>query len=79
MRRLQAVTSRCNAVLVPVAGHAHQSMRYHAPNRTVDALASSCADTLRTLDLNGCSGVARRSHEELRAVLPRLQCFVVHS
>ncbi len=47
--------------------------------RTVEALAGSCRETLATLDLSGCSGVARRSHEELRAVLPRLRCFVVHS
>ena len=51
---------------------------YSVP-RTVEALAGSCRETLATLDLSGCSGVARRSHEELRAVLPRLRCFVVHS
>ena len=48
-------------------------------SRTVEALAGSCRESLATLDLSGCSGVARRSHEELRAVLPRLRCFVVHT
>ena len=52
---------------------------HRAADRTVEALAGSCADSLHTLDLSGCSGVARRSHEELRAALPRLRCFVVHS
>lgn len=47
-------------------------------DRAVEALAAHCARSLHTLDLSGCLGVERRGRQELRAVLPRLRCFVVH-
>lgn len=45
---------------------------------SVAALAAHCRASLHTLDLSGCVGVEARGREELRAVLPRLRCFVVH-
>ena len=46
---------------------------------TIDSLARSCSATLTILDVNGCIGIQKRSKEELRAKLPKLTCFVVHS
>ena len=46
---------------------------------TIDSLAQSCGATLTTLDVNGCIGIQRRSKEDLRAKLPKLTCFVVHT
>lgn len=48
-------------------------------DRSVDALADCCADTLRTLDVVGCTGVAGRDPAALRAKLPLLACFLTHS
>ena len=48
-------------------------------DRTVEALAANCRATLHTLDVNGCTGIQRRAKEELRAQLPRLRTFLVHT
>ena len=47
--------------------------------RTLEALAASCNDSLQTLDVNGCSGIAARDRATLQKLLPNLRNFVVHS
>ncbi|KAL8151468.1 hypothetical protein V2J09_021276 [Rumex salicifolius] len=42
-------------------------------------LSRSCSRTLKTLDVNGCVNIKRRSHEDLLKMFPHLQCFKVHS
>ncbi|XP_072958547.1 F-box protein At3g58530 isoform X1 [Typha angustifolia] len=45
----------------------------------LEALSKSCSNTLTTLDVNGCTGIKRRSHKELLQLFPHLRCFKVHS
>ena len=46
---------------------------------SIDALAAACAGSLHTLDVAGCVGISARDQAALRAKLPRLVCFLVHS
>ncbi|XP_003572520.1 F-box protein At3g58530 [Brachypodium distachyon] len=45
----------------------------------LEALSKSCSDGLTTLDVNGCTGIKRRSQDDLIQLFPRLCCFKVHS
>ena len=45
----------------------------------IDALADHCAGTLVALDVRGCIHVAGRAPDALRARLPRLRTFVLHT
>uniref|UniRef100_A0A453DXS5 Uncharacterized protein n=1 Tax=Aegilops tauschii subsp. strangulata TaxID=200361 RepID=A0A453DXS5_AEGTS len=45
----------------------------------LEALSKSCSNSLTTLDVNGCTGIKRRSRDELIQLFPRLSCFKVHS
>ncbi|KAH7661863.1 F-box and leucine-rich repeat protein 2/20 [Dioscorea alata] len=44
---------------------------------SLEALSKSCSNTLTTLDVNGCIGIKRRSHEDLLLLFPYLRCFKV--
>ena len=46
---------------------------------SVDALAARCAPSLVALDVRGCVHVEGRAPEMLRARLPRLRTFVLHT
>ncbi|MQL94146.1 hypothetical protein Taro_026799 [Colocasia esculenta] len=46
-------------------------------DKCLKALSNSCSRTLTTLDVNGCVGIKRRSHEELLQLFPYLHCFKV--
>ncbi|CAA0387236.1 unnamed protein product [Arabidopsis thaliana] len=48
-------------------------------DRCLETLSQTCSTTLTTLDVNGCTGIKRRSREELLQMFPRLTCFKVHS
>ncbi|XP_017255370.1 F-box protein At3g58530 [Daucus carota subsp. sativus] len=48
-------------------------------DKCLEALSTSCSNTITTLDVNGCVGIKRRSREELLQLFPRLICFKVHS
>uniref|UniRef100_A0A5B7BEX1 F-box/LRR-repeat protein 15-like leucin rich repeat domain-containing protein n=1 Tax=Davidia involucrata TaxID=16924 RepID=A0A5B7BEX1_DAVIN len=48
-------------------------------DKCLEALSRFCSNTLTTLDVNGCIGIKRRSHEELLQLFPYLKCFKVHS
>ncbi|GMP87083.1 hypothetical protein CsSME_00039614 [Camellia sinensis var. sinensis] len=48
-------------------------------DKCLEALSRFCSNTLTTLDVNGCIGIKRRSHEELLQLFPHLRCFKVHS
>ncbi|KAM3346657.1 hypothetical protein ACQJBY_020940 [Aegilops geniculata] len=45
----------------------------------LEALSKSCSNSLTTLDVNGCTGIKRRSRDNLIQLFPRLSCFKVHS
>ncbi|CAL4888493.1 unnamed protein product [Urochloa decumbens] len=45
----------------------------------LEALSKSCSNSLRTLDVNGCVGIKRRSRDDLLKLFPLLSCFKVHS
>ena len=47
--------------------------------RSIDALAAGCGDSLHTLDVNGCTGIERRSRDYLKTKFPALETFVVHT
>ena len=47
--------------------------------RTLEALAARCKDSLQTLDVNGCSGIAARDRATLQKLLPNLRNLVVHT
>eukprot|EP00899_Mesostigma_viride_P027473 jgi/Mesvir1/7910/Mv25065-RA.1 len=44
----------------------------------IDALAQSCAATLHTLDVNGCTGIKDRNRQALLGKFPNLKEFLVH-
>ncbi|GAB4851495.1 hypothetical protein Ancab_030896 [Ancistrocladus abbreviatus] len=46
---------------------------------SLKALSKSCSSTMKTLDVNGCINIKRRSREELLQLFPHLQWFKVHS
>ncbi|XP_010524781.1 PREDICTED: F-box protein At3g58530 isoform X3 [Tarenaya hassleriana] len=48
-------------------------------DKSLETLSKTCSNTITTLDVNGCIGIKRRSHEELLQLFPRLTCFKVHS
>ncbi|KAJ4705514.1 F-box protein [Melia azedarach] len=48
-------------------------------DKCLEALSRFCSNTLRTLDVNGCVGIKRRSRDELLQLFPHLKCFKVHS
>ncbi|CAM8956030.1 unnamed protein product [Rhodiola kirilowii] len=48
-------------------------------DKCLEVLAKSCSQSLTTLDVNGCIGIKRRSHDELLQLFPKLTCFKVHS
>ncbi|XP_065637104.1 F-box protein At3g58530 isoform X2 [Quercus suber] len=48
-------------------------------DKCLEALSSSCSNTITTLDVNGCIGIKRRSRDELLHLFPHLKCFKVHS
>nr|XP_043636401.1 F-box protein At3g58530-like isoform X2 [Erigeron canadensis] len=43
------------------------------------ALSEHCSNSITTLDVNGCIGIKKRSHEELVQLFPYVRCFKVHS
>ncbi|KAK8590261.1 hypothetical protein V6N13_089024 [Hibiscus sabdariffa] len=43
------------------------------------ALSKSCANTITTLDVNGCVAIKRRSRDDLLRLFPYLKYFKVHS
>uniref|UniRef100_A0ACD5Z554 Uncharacterized protein n=2 Tax=Avena sativa TaxID=4498 RepID=A0ACD5Z554_AVESA len=45
----------------------------------LEALSKSCSKSLTTLDVNGCTGIKRRSSSDLIEMFPFLSCFKVHS
>ncbi|WOK97142.1 F-box protein [Canna indica] len=45
----------------------------------LEALSKFCSSTLTTLDVNGCIGIKKRSHDDLLQLFPLLRCFKVHS
>ncbi|KAI3678189.1 hypothetical protein L6452_37473 [Arctium lappa] len=48
-------------------------------DKCLEALSEFCANTITTLDVNGCIGIKKRSREELLQLFPYLWCFKVHS
>ncbi|XP_021721605.1 F-box protein At3g58530-like [Chenopodium quinoa] len=48
-------------------------------DQSLEALSRSCSSTLKTLDVNGCINIKRRTREELLQLFPLLECFKVHS
>ncbi|XP_078429889.1 RNI-like superfamily protein isoform X2 [Wolffia australiana] len=48
-------------------------------DKCLESLSASCSRTLKTLDVNGCVGIMRRSREQLLRLFPNLECFKVHS
>uniref|UniRef100_A0A1D1XK87 F-box protein At3g58530 n=1 Tax=Anthurium amnicola TaxID=1678845 RepID=A0A1D1XK87_9ARAE len=48
-------------------------------DKCLEALSNFCSRSLTTLDVNGCIGIKKRSHEELLQLFAHLQCFKVHS
>ncbi|XP_020589584.1 F-box protein At3g58530 [Phalaenopsis equestris] len=48
-------------------------------DRCLEVLSKHCSNTITTLDVNGCTGIKRRSHEDLRKLFPHIRCFRVHS
>lgn len=48
-------------------------------DRSLETLSKFCSNTLTTLDVNGCTGIKRRSREQLLQLFPNLRCFKVHS
>ncbi|KMS98796.1 hypothetical protein BVRB_3g068720 isoform A [Beta vulgaris subsp. vulgaris] len=48
-------------------------------DKSLEALSASCSNTLKTLDVNGCINIKRRTREELLQLFPVLECFKVHS
>lgn len=48
-------------------------------DKSIEALSRSCSGTLKTLDVNGCINIKRRTREELLQLFPLLECFKVHS
>ncbi|KAG9450439.1 hypothetical protein H6P81_010404 [Aristolochia fimbriata] len=44
-------------------------------DKCLEALSTFCSSTLTTLDVNGCTGIQRRSREELLQLFPYLKCF----
>ncbi|XP_020272793.1 F-box protein At3g58530 [Asparagus officinalis] len=46
---------------------------------SLEALSRFCSNTLTTLDVNGCTGIKRRSRQDLLQLFPHLRCFKVHS
>ncbi|KAE8674292.1 F-box protein [Hibiscus syriacus] len=48
-------------------------------DKCLEALSKSCANTITTLDVNGCIGIKRRSRDDLLKLFPYLRCFKVHS
>ncbi|XP_050228129.1 F-box protein At3g58530 isoform X1 [Mercurialis annua] len=48
-------------------------------DKCLEALSRSCSNTITTLDVNGCIGIKRRSHDELLQLFPHITCFKVHS
>ncbi|KAK3405633.1 hypothetical protein EUGRSUZ_K01865 [Eucalyptus grandis] len=48
-------------------------------DKCLEALSTTCSNTLTTLDVNGCIGIKRRSREDLLKLFPHLKCFKVHS
>ncbi|KAG0481922.1 hypothetical protein HPP92_010006 [Vanilla planifolia] len=48
-------------------------------DRCLEVLSMYCSSTITTLDVNGCVGIKRRSHDDLLKMFPRLRCFKVHS
>lgn len=48
-------------------------------DKCLEALSKSCANTMTTLDVNGCIGIKRRSRDDLLKLFPYLRCFKVHS
>ncbi|KAK7345181.1 hypothetical protein VNO77_15735 [Canavalia gladiata] len=48
-------------------------------DKCLEALSKSCSNKITTLDVNGCIGIKKRSHEELLQLFPYLKCFKVHS
>lgn len=61
------------------AAHVGHVMPSEPGCRSTEALAAGCAATLHTLDVNGCTGIRRRSREQLQQALPQLRDFVVHT
>ncbi|XP_026414862.1 F-box protein At3g58530-like isoform X1 [Papaver somniferum] len=45
----------------------------------LEVLSGFCSKTLTTLDVNGCTGIKKRSRDELIQLFPKLTCFKVHS
>ncbi|RZC65105.1 hypothetical protein C5167_008794 [Papaver somniferum] len=45
----------------------------------LEVLSGFCSKTLTTLDVNGCTGIKKRSRDELTQLFPKLTCFKVHS
>ncbi|XP_021283283.1 F-box protein At3g58530 isoform X4 [Herrania umbratica] len=48
-------------------------------DKCLEALSKFCSNTITTLDVNGCIGIKRRSHDDLLQLFPYLSCFKVHS
>lgn len=48
-------------------------------DKSLEALSRTCSSTITTLDVNGCIGIKRRSHDQLLQLFPKLTCFKVHS
>ncbi|KAK9725634.1 hypothetical protein RND81_05G158700 [Saponaria officinalis] len=48
-------------------------------DKSLEALSGSCRSTLKTLDVNGCINIKRRTREDLLQLFPLLECFKVHS
>lgn len=48
-------------------------------DKSLEALSRGCSGTITTLDVNGCIGIKRRSHDQLLQLFPKLKCFKVHS
>jgi len=46
---------------------------------SLSALSRNVSKTLRTLDVQGCTNVRRRTKDDIRALLPKVTCFQVHS
>lgn len=48
-------------------------------DKCLEALSQSCSNNITTLDVNGCTGIKKRSRDELLQLFPYLKCFKVHS
>ncbi|KAK1260069.1 F-box protein [Acorus gramineus] len=46
-------------------------------DKCLEALSKTCSQSLRTLDVNGCIGIEKRSQDQLRQLFPYLRCFKV--